>query len=804
MVEDPEEVARMRKIDKATSLVYEGHARRAVQSLARTGAADMDETRLAKLKGLHPKRGNSPLPNPPAHAPRVMQVDKEKLVEIIRMRLANGASPGRSGWTGDLLKALIDEPECIEGLATITLLIINGDISGKLKQVLLTSVLVGIDKPNGGIRPVAVGEVFYKMAALYIMAVVEEEMKEALGPQQFAMLPGGAESALVTIQTALEINPGWALISCDLVNAFNARSRDEILQAVYRERKLQDLWRITAWAYGEPSPLHVMKDGRLWATLKSSQGVKQGDALSAFLFALSMAKIYERTTANTFCTFVAVQDDFYILGPPTEAMKAWDNFVGQCTADSGISVNKKKTMALVPEQKWVPAFEQLGIEVKTELIPALGGVVTRDDGIASNWLRRESESKHESMFRLLVDKHMPSQIAFILLRMCMIPLANYWARTNRPSRTKMMAREFDTRVADTMATIINAPNLPFAARKLIQMPVGMGGFGLRSVELTARAAWLSAMGQAMRACKPLLPAGEHPGAKWTSEVADVLSDFNALRGMVKLPTGGHEFWDEFGNEPPKPGLQRAIMNVVLRHEQDRMLDDARGSPKDTARLVGLSCRESGLWLTTLPTHPMLRMRDISFQLAAKARLGLQMTEGIRVCKCGKPVEGDPLHFLSCRKLLAVMTLRHNKVLGTLASIAKLIPMPHQIETKVDSEGKSRTDGLFMFHSNSVMIDVAITCPTGDTYMKAARTALGAATIREKQKIRKYESEVHKEGIEFVPFVVETTGGFGGRAKKGVKAMIEETMASSNPWRRGPLVNLFGDPSQLRFKLVMQW
>ena len=80
----------------------------------------------------------------------------------------------------------------------------------------------------------------------------------------------------------------------------------------------------------------------------------------------------------------------------------------------------------------------------------------------------------------------------------------------------------------------------------------------------------------------------------------------------------------------------------------------------------------------------------------------------------------------------------------------------------------------------MMIDVAITCPTGDTYVKAARTALGAATIREKQKIRKYESEVHKEGIEFAPFVVETTGGFGARAEKVVKAMVEETMASSNP------------------------
>ena len=243
-VVDEEEAERTRRIGKAVSLVYEGHARRAILSLSRKGVAKMDGAKFDRLKKLHPDSSKVDLPVLPRDAPLMLQVDRENLAAIVR-KMANGAAPGRSGWTGSLLAALVDDPECLDGLTAITSWIVNGKLTGRVKRKLLTSVLVGIDKPDGGIRPIAIGESFYKMAVLYTLAVNDKETKDALGPRQFAAAPGGAETAVNFIQTAMDLYPDWAVISVDIANAFNARSRKDILNELYRRKPLSGLWKLT-------------------------------------------------------------------------------------------------------------------------------------------------------------------------------------------------------------------------------------------------------------------------------------------------------------------------------------------------------------------------------------------------------------------------------------------------------------------------------------------------------------------------------------------------------------------------------
>ena len=109
--------------------------------------------------------------------------------------MANGSAPGRSGWTGDLLRAIGDDPHCLEGITSLVTMILNGEVRGRAREVLLTSVLVGIGKPKGGVRPIAIGEVFYKLAALYALRTIRDDIPGALGAGQFALLPGGAEAA---------------------------------------------------------------------------------------------------------------------------------------------------------------------------------------------------------------------------------------------------------------------------------------------------------------------------------------------------------------------------------------------------------------------------------------------------------------------------------------------------------------------------------------------------------------------------------------------------------------------------------
>lgn len=141
--------------------------------------------------------------------------------------------------------------------------------------------------------------------------------------------------------------------------------------------------------------------------------------------------------------------------------------------------------------------------------------------------------------------------------------------------------------------------------------------------------------------------------------------------------------------------------------------------------------------------------------------------------CGESLNAEPLHFLSCPILLRSMTLRHNKVLFNLAQIASILHIPTQIEPRVDYKDRRRTDGLFIFQEEPTAIDVSITHPCARSYVNAARVQLGAASQREKKKTLEYDKRHAEQGIKFLPFVMETLGGFGPRAVDFIKAMVKD-------------------------------
>jgi hypothetical protein len=61
-------------------------------------------------------------------------------------------------------------PEAKKGLTLLIRDICNGVYSGEIQQRLLACRLIPLAKPNNGIRPVAVGEVFTKCAAHCVSA----------------------------------------------------------------------------------------------------------------------------------------------------------------------------------------------------------------------------------------------------------------------------------------------------------------------------------------------------------------------------------------------------------------------------------------------------------------------------------------------------------------------------------------------------------------------------------------------------------------------------------------------------------
>ena len=183
-------------------------------------------------------------------------------------------------------------------------------------------------KPDGGVRPIAVSEVFYRLASTYALGLVRDVLPQIFEPIQLGVGSiGGSERAVHLLQHGLAtMGPDAVVLKCDFQNAFNERKREQILSALFKQDLLQPLWRLSHWAYETPSELLVFNNGDVCASISSEQGVKQGDGLGSLLFSLSMQDLYTQVTRNVqHVRCVAVADDLNLVGPVKEVSRVFDD-----------------------------------------------------------------------------------------------------------------------------------------------------------------------------------------------------------------------------------------------------------------------------------------------------------------------------------------------------------------------------------------------------------------------------------------------------------------------------------------------
>ncbi|CAI5985258.1 unnamed protein product, partial [Closterium sp. NIES-64] len=249
---------------------------------------------------------------------------------------ARASAAGPSGWVTEHLRdTFLTEPTCLSHLLEVFNKWVAGRVPERARPWLAASNLVGLSKPNGDVRPVAIGEVLPRILARALCISLCPAMVSYFLPcnQLGACTRVGAEILTHSFQSALATHPDWCALQIDVANAFNSFHRH---------------------------------------SLESARGSRQGDPLDPFLFAFTQQQVMEPVTREfKDLLFLSYADDTYILGPAARILEAF-GVLREWLEWVGLEVQAHKCQFWEREGKEVERSLPLGMQRVDEGLTVVG------------------------------------------------------------------------------------------------------------------------------------------------------------------------------------------------------------------------------------------------------------------------------------------------------------------------------------------------------------------------------------------------------------------------------------------------
>jgi hypothetical protein len=723
-----------------------------------------------------------------------------------------------------MLSCIADDPSCVEHFSVLVSHIVNNELPASAKAMLTSSSLVALGKKGGGVRPIAIGELFYRISAQYTMCLVSSSIKAAVGPNQYGVqTPNGAAQIIQSIQHLLQ-EDGIACLSIDMANAFNSLERSAIFRALYSEEALQPLWRITQFGYTDPSFLLLRERSptseNSITVFESRNGVRQGDPLSALLFSLAVRDVFHE--AGSLCEkgdFDYV-DDANFVGTPDSLATVLQSIKPKL-AEIGLRVNDSKCILtcfsdLTPEQ--LKYWSDSNIPVNTKSTCMLGAAVGREDQDLIDCLT--SETNEWSSRRAALYRRLPLlsvQNRMYVLRHMHASSINHQLACLPPQITATHAKSHDQMMiqAATQALALDAP-VSLKLTSQLMLPLSKGGFGLLSASATAAPAYLSSVFNTLTHATPFtnysdgsipLPSGTQiysfiqkaiDGTRLLSHntVQTLLATsapFHNQSDNDILPCVASEFVSFYSSKriaSIQASLTLRTSNLIYHALVTEVLN-REASPSrncELGRLQSILADESHRWLTVTPHDRSLRLTDEEYRICAKFRLGARITgiQDLSVCPCCKKRDAftiDPWHYLSCASLISTEgTARHNNISLQLKHSALNGGCYARYEPRDLSQDDNKRPDVELFTLPvSTLIDVVVSNPIAPSHAQSAiHHPLAVADQAAKKKCKKYQEMAAFQNAKFSPFACETLGGIS-RSAKQVVGLISDITVTNCSW-----------------------
>jgi hypothetical protein len=705
--------------------------------------------------------------------------------------LPKGSAAGPSGWTYEHITAAV-YADCNALSAALSL--INVIVRGDLPHLpeLLDSTLIALEKPgsNAGVRPIAIGEAWLRLAGLCAMKATPG-VGPALAPLQLGVgVRGGSQCMGHSIRAGIAADPACVTVQLDWRNAFNTVSRDAMLKAI--AQRAPALLPFAAWMYKQPGRLLIAGAPSDNNMLQSERGVRQGDPCGPLFFALTLQGPLEQVQERIpDIRVLAFADDCDLQGPPPAAVRSF-RMLDRLGQAIGLGARLDKCGAYSEDTAAAATVAtELNIAHEEGGLMVAGTPVGTADFVAAH-VHSKADAACASLDRMM-GLPLPAQDKFILLRSSMQMRLAHLPRVLQWPAISDAVGSLQTSAANAASTLFEVPLTDDKTTCQLALPLRLGGMGLlHTCADTAKAAYLSAAAVAEVAVQDG-PAQFRPFAGTLA--ADLQQNWTDLR--AEAPDSWTDAPAQIGAECIQkllPGVQREFSRVAADRRHAELLASCDPSSiagqHDLARLRSCACGPASMWIDALPVAPTLQLSDADFIFAGRHRLGaayMPANAPAVQCFCKEQVQtGNKDHPMTCDTISGVRTMRHNIITDTWRRSAARAGVATSAEPHLrplrDRRDRSGNDGdrgdiLLALRSALTIADVSVIHPAASTYVAAAaRTTGSAAAVRDRHKQARYDRG-DAGGYAFVPLSVETYGRMGAPAMKLLNTLADTAAAA---------------------------
>lgn len=708
---------------------------------------------LERLKTKHPPcHPNSSFPERPDDDWVAFSVSDEDLKKSIRS-FRPGSAGGIDGLTPQHLKDITADgfPLANRVLSALSDFMNKIVLPGRVPAFAIDSFfgaqLFGLEKPNNGCRPIAIGMTLRRLAGKLAMSKLHPECQNLLRPNQLGVgVPRGCEAIVHAVRRFVSSpsSKGKVLLKIDMANAFNSIRRDKILHLV--KERVPCLFPMAWQAYGKATPLFFADQ-----EIQSCEGVQQGDPLGPFLFSLGILDPIKACESELTLFYL---DDGTLGGDFQTVLSDLSHIVESASA-LGLKINMSKCELTVIDtdketsDSILGAFRQLAPDIKctpmeelcllgAPILPSAAGPILVEKLQA---LKRLSENL----------KSLDSHDGFFLLKNCFaIPKLLYTLRSSPCFHNMDVLKEYDEVLRSSLESILNVHLLdrPWSQASL---PVSSGGLGIRRATDLAVPTFLSSANGTQLLVNSILT--ESVSAEVYSFIDQALECWRSQVGQdVPLP-------DNWSSQSEWDG---PICDLRLKE-----LVDSCPNQEERAIILSVSSKNSSDWLHALPVPSLgLKLDDSSLRIAIGIRLSTQLCHEY-TCKCGTFVNSFGRHGLGC-KLAQGRHPRHRNVNKMLQKALGSADFPSLLEPSgLSRDDGKRPDGLTYFaYENGKNLIWDFTCPDTLCASNLSLSIQGAGKAAERAESRKRDhyTELSKS-YHFVPVACETLGAWAPSSLK---------------------------------------